>query len=635
MKYQVYNKKEMVNLNSGKFRSFFLKYKLFFFSFVSFAAPFSIYTATLEPKLVGGDTSWYATHVLKMIVLVPTGYPSFSIAGKLISFLPVKDLAYRLNLLSAVFGALTVLFIFLAINLAIKNEVLSLAASLALAFTISFWSLSNRFEMDTINTFFLALILYSAFLYREKPDRKHLYFASASMGLFLTDHPIALFVMPAMLIYIVTINPKIFKSIRAVLLGILFFAVPLGLYAWLPVRSWMGYGSVKTARDFLLYITGRYSSGEVHGGSFGDKSLNGVLIVIKEFFQIIFKNYGIFLIVIAFAGLIYCFVKNYKFAICALIAIISNFLIISFYIGWAPENHVLDSILMVSVFTGYGFLLIYDTVKRAYKKTEKLKILKIIVTVIMLAAFMALPALMAFNNYEAADNSQVEDIYIFWDKIYKTIEPGSSLYVASASANIGQYIGIFEQPDKKINFILNKDKAYSVDNIKKDMAQGRKVYFAGIEDWLVPNFNIEPLMNYYWPRFNEKIYLYRLTGEKAQFTVTGKVQSRQIKYGQSLTITYEIKNSSKNSADISSLELELPQSLKYAGIIQGSQINIDPALSRGKLMWVKTFTVEPGSPLVLVFSAKAVKAGEGKIMFRASSQDFYFEAEPLDITVTE
>ena len=194
---------------------------------------------------------------------------------------------------------------------------------------------------------------------------------------------------------------------------------------------------------------------------------------------------------------------------------------------------------------------------------------------------------------------------------------------------------IFEHQDKKINFILNKDKAYSVENIKEDIEHSRKVYFVGIEDFLVPYFNIEPVMDYHWPRFNEKIYLYRLTGEKVQFTVTGAAQSLQVKYGQNLIITYEIKNSSNSQVDISSLELGLPKTLKYEGITQDSEVSVDPALSRGKLMWVKTFTIEPGGSLKLVFSVKAAETGEGQVTFLASSQNFYFEAQPLNITVTE
>jgi len=166
------------------------------FAVPAFLIPFILYIKTLETKLVGGDTSWFAVQVPKMEVLAPTGYPSFSIFAKLFTFIPIKDLAYRLNLLSAVFASLAVLFLYLALNRYLKNAAAAFAGALTFAFIISFWSIANRFELDAINCFFLALLLFSIFLYRENPCRKYAYFVAACFGLSLTDHPLTLFIVP-------------------------------------------------------------------------------------------------------------------------------------------------------------------------------------------------------------------------------------------------------------------------------------------------------------------------------------------------------------------------------------------------------------------------------------------------------
>ena len=276
----------------ARFKNFFLKYGLLICAIAAFAIPLIIYILTLEPKLVGGDTSWFAIYVPRMEVLVPTGYPSFSIFGKLATLLPIKDIAYRLNLMSAIFGALAVLFLFLAINKIVKNVIISLASALSFGFAISFWQIANRFEMDSINCFYLALLLYAVFLYDEKKDKARFYFVAACMGFFLTDHPIALFILPSILIYVILVKPAMFKNAKAVLLGILFFILPLFMYAFIPIRSAAGFGQVKTLRDFFYWVTGRYTNGAVHGGSFGDKDWPNFLKVSGEFFQIIYKNFG-------------------------------------------------------------------------------------------------------------------------------------------------------------------------------------------------------------------------------------------------------------------------------------------------------------------------------------------------------
>ncbi|MBM3705881.1 MAG: DUF2723 domain-containing protein, partial [Actinobacteria bacterium] len=342
--------------------------KLLFFSTLAFSVPLALYILTLEPGLVGGDTSWYALQLPQMQVMVPTGYPAFSILGKIMSAIPAGDLAYRLNLFSAIFGALTILFLFLAINLLVKNEAISLAASLTFGFTMAFWTVANRLELDTLNSFFIALLLYSIFLYSEKRGRKHLYFCFASLGFSLTNHPIAFFIMPGFLLYVITVNLKIFKSLKAVLFSILYFLLPLSFYAWLPLRSIQGYGGVKTLRDFIMYVTGRNLSGEIHGGSFGDKTFADFLNSSKQFFAIIYENLGIILLIIAAAGLYALLKKNIRFAACSVLVILLNLVIVFLYLGWTPQNYVIDTLLIIALYIAAGLMFIFENIRKLTDK---------------------------------------------------------------------------------------------------------------------------------------------------------------------------------------------------------------------------------------------------------------------------
>src|SRR4030042_2868284 len=148
-----------------KVKNILLKRKVIIFSVFSFLIPFVIYILTMEPKLVGGDTGWYANQIPQMTLMVPTGYPTFSMFLKLFTYLPIGDLAYRLNLFSAIFGALTTLFLFLAINKLVKNEFISFIGSMIFAFIVPFWSVANRLDFDTLNTFFVVFLIFSAIVY--------------------------------------------------------------------------------------------------------------------------------------------------------------------------------------------------------------------------------------------------------------------------------------------------------------------------------------------------------------------------------------------------------------------------------------------------------------------------------------
>jgi hypothetical protein len=715
-----------------RFKNFFLKYGFLFCAIAAFAIPFIIYIFTLEPKLVGGDTSWFAIYVPRMEVLVPTGYPSFSIFGKLATFLPIKDTAYRLNLMSAIFGALAVLFLFLAINKITKNVIISLASALSFGFAISFWQIANRFEMDSINCFYLALLLYATLLYYEKKDKARLYFVAACMGFFLTDHPIALFILPSILIYVILVKPAMFKNAKAVLLGILFFILPLFMYAFIPIRSAAGFGQVKTLRDFLYWVTGRYTNGAVHGGNFGDKDWPNFLKVSREFFLIIYKNFGIVLIILAVAGLIYLFKKNYKLAGCFVLLIISNLLIIALYLGWAPENHILDTMLIISVLAGSGLVLVFDMLKllinkipgnrnnggyvkagktdsrlktrqkigessAAYinlggecgnsgmyrssgaylsgtdknntevktpassienksaepAKNSQLTVAKYLIIAMFLAATLVFPVLLATGNYKSADLSKPEEVYLFWDNIFKTAETGSSIYVSSVSSNIGQYISIYEQQDKNISYITNKDSNYTAENIIKDLEASKQVYLVGIEDFLLPYFNFEKIDAYNWPRFGENIIVYRITGQKLQLEITPALNGHitvpdtpfMVEFGLTFALEYKITNNYNQDIKVTSLELALPKNIKFmetgksaaaaSTAPNSAYITEDPGISRGKYMWVKEYIVKPGASLILKINLKAQSPEDAVVKFSVTSQDFYMASPDVQLNIAK
>ncbi|MCJ7471828.1 MAG: DUF2723 domain-containing protein, partial [Actinobacteria bacterium] len=397
--------------------------KFYIVSILAFLVPFLIYLLTLERKLIGGDTTWYALQIPEMYVMVPTGYPTFSLLGKLFTFLPVGDLAFRLNLFSAVFGGLTILFLFLAVNRLVKNEFIGLASSLIFAFLNSFWHVANRLEFDTLNSFFIVLVLYTAVLYTQVKKSKFLYLFFFSLGLSLTNHPIALFVVPAVLLYVLISDPKIFKSIKKILLSILFFILPLFSYSYLIIRSRQGYGEVTDLKRLLYYMTGRDISGQIHGGHFFDKPLSEILNLVWDYIIIIYDSFGPVLIIIAIIGLGYLIKKNWKLGLCSILFIIFNIIVPPLYLPFANDNYVIDSMIVVSVFISFGFLLIlnlsilaFDRSVKGHKLLRTDIVIKYFLIVSILITFLLFPIFQASLSYGNMDRSKPSDIYSFWDQ---------------------------------------------------------------------------------------------------------------------------------------------------------------------------------------------------------------------------
>ena len=66
---------------------------------------FALYVATLAPSVMPGDYAEFQFSAAILGVPHPTGYPLYILLGNLFTMLPVGDVAYRVNLSSAVYMA--------------------------------------------------------------------------------------------------------------------------------------------------------------------------------------------------------------------------------------------------------------------------------------------------------------------------------------------------------------------------------------------------------------------------------------------------------------------------------------------------------------------------------------------------
>ena len=75
--------------------------EIFLFSLI-----FTIYLSALCPTVYMGDSGLFAVASYSLGTAHPPGYPLFILMGKMLSFLPFGSIAYKVNLASALFGAL-------------------------------------------------------------------------------------------------------------------------------------------------------------------------------------------------------------------------------------------------------------------------------------------------------------------------------------------------------------------------------------------------------------------------------------------------------------------------------------------------------------------------------------------------
>ncbi len=181
-----------------------------------FAVSFVVYIATLAPGLsyMTLDSMEESTVPYQLALMHSPGYPFYTWVGKLFTFLPVGDVAYRMNLLSAVGAAGGCALLYAIVVLLTRNRLAALFVALFYAFSADLWSQAVITEVYGPNTFMLALSLFLFLLWgetirrrlgtEERDARSTFLFASACLvfGLSLGTHLSNLALIPGIAVYV-------------------------------------------------------------------------------------------------------------------------------------------------------------------------------------------------------------------------------------------------------------------------------------------------------------------------------------------------------------------------------------------------------------------------------------------------
>ena len=150
---------------------------------------FILYLRTLAPTVLYydlpdlRDSAVLQTRAYVLGIPDYTGYPTYMMVGKLFTFVPVGDFAYRVNLASAVYAALAVVLAYLVGILLTGRAVAAAAGAIAFAVSWLFWSQAVVAEVYTLNALFVALILFVLLLWRGRRRDRYLLLAAFLMGL--------------------------------------------------------------------------------------------------------------------------------------------------------------------------------------------------------------------------------------------------------------------------------------------------------------------------------------------------------------------------------------------------------------------------------------------------------------------
>ncbi|MBI4842907.1 MAG: DUF2723 domain-containing protein [Nitrospirae bacterium] len=191
----------------------------------------------------------------------PPGYPLHSLVGWFFAHVPIGSVAYRLHMMSAVFGALTCCAIWLIIRTLLRDAACAYAGALLYGVSRVFWSQAIIAEVYTPNTFLFFSAVYFAIQYAAQPSRGRLCAFGIFYGLGLALHwPLVVLSTPGLAFLLLPRRKEILRDWRTLLISI----APAALlpYAWMVARSNMNplinfYGPIKSAGEFIFFLLRR------------------------------------------------------------------------------------------------------------------------------------------------------------------------------------------------------------------------------------------------------------------------------------------------------------------------------------------------------------------------------------------
>jgi hypothetical protein len=207
-----------------------------------FAASMTVYLLTIAPTISFFDSGEMVAGAYTLGVAHPPGYPVYVTLGKLFTLLPINNVAFRVNLMSSFFAALTSVMIYYITRAMLMEgggedespagltwlklpEAAGIFAALAFSFSLNLWAWAVVSKFYTLNAFVVSCMLMLLIRWRrarrEEGDvggghsLSYLYVIAFLCGIALVVH-ISQFVLFFMyLLYILLVDGSVFVDFRA------------------------------------------------------------------------------------------------------------------------------------------------------------------------------------------------------------------------------------------------------------------------------------------------------------------------------------------------------------------------------------------------------------------------------------
>jgi transmembrane protein TMEM260 (protein O-mannosyltransferase) len=205
------------------------------------AGAFAIYVVTLAPGLIAiTDTPKFQFIGRILGTAHPPGYPLYVLVSYVFGYVPIGSLAYRINLMSAVFGAAACGLTYLAARRLGAGRLVAVLSALTMACGSTVWYVSTIAEVYALEVCLVAGVALALLVWRDTRVAAWFYAAVALVGVSLGHHITAVFLIPAVAAFAFLAAPRFAFRARTIVWSAAITAAALLQYLFVLVRTRQG-----------------------------------------------------------------------------------------------------------------------------------------------------------------------------------------------------------------------------------------------------------------------------------------------------------------------------------------------------------------------------------------------------------
>jgi len=389
--------------------------------FILIIISFGVYLSTICPTVYLGDSGEITAAAFSLGIPHNSGYPLYTLLGKLFCLIPMGNIGFRMNLMSTFFSVLTVWLVYSFILRVTASILSALVGSLILAFIPILWLQTVCAEVYPLHIFFVVLLIRLLLWWDQERCLHRLALLVFVTGISFGNHMQTVMLAPAVLFIIISGDKKTLFNLKHLLILSILFILALTIYLYLPIRTDAGaaihWGDPNTWDRFLEHVTAKAH----REGYVLTMTKSEYLLRLKETFRLIGSQFGVILLLAIWGFLNW---PSIRWRIFFVLVIIFDFVYTVFLNTISLEITVfmLPTCIVLAILTGMGISKILKIAHISYNINP-------IINKVLKVGCLIIPGLQFILNFGLCDQSRNYTAYEHAINIFRTVDNRSTLFL--------------------------------------------------------------------------------------------------------------------------------------------------------------------------------------------------------------